>query len=130
MAVFALVHGGAGTAALRDGVADDLSRLGREAIATDLPADDPEAGWEDYARAVESAVEDRKPGGEVIVASHPLGGFVAPLVCGRVAVEKILLVSAMRDWRPRDYRAGFAGAARDRPRDMAERRDRQPGAGR
>jgi pimeloyl-ACP methyl ester carboxylesterase len=95
VAVFALVHGGAGTAALWDGVADDLARLGHEAIAMDLPADDPEAGWEDYARAVESAVEDRKPGGEVIVVSHSLGGFVAPLVCGRVAVENIVLVFAM-----------------------------------
>jgi alpha-beta hydrolase superfamily lysophospholipase len=36
VAVFALVHGGAGTAALWDGVADDLSRLGHEAIAMDL----------------------------------------------------------------------------------------------
>lgn len=95
MATFVLIHGGAGTAALWEPVSEHLSRLGHEAVAMDLPCDDPEAGWDAYARTVESAIEGRKPTGELIVASHSLGGFVAPLVCGRVPVSKIVLISAM-----------------------------------
>lgn len=95
MAVFALVHGGAGTAALWEPVSEHLERLGHEVVTMDLPCDDPEAGWNDYGRAVESAIEGLKPRGELIVASHSLGGFVAPLVCGRLPVDRIVLVSAM-----------------------------------
>ena len=61
----------------------------------DLPCDDPDAGWEDYARAVEEAVSKRYAGEDLIVIGHSLGGFVVPLVCERVTVSMIVLLSAM-----------------------------------
>ncbi|KWT61553.1 alpha/beta hydrolase [Streptomyces albus subsp. albus] len=73
-------------------VAAELRRHGHDVIAADLPNDDPSAGLAEYADAVVRAVGDR-PG--VVLVAHSLGGFTAPLVCGRIPVERMVLVAAM-----------------------------------
>lgn len=95
MATFILIHGGAGTAALWEPVSEHLKRLRHEAVAMDLPCDDPGAGWDDYARSARHAILERGPEDELIVVGHSLGGFVAPLVYRWVPVGKIILISAM-----------------------------------
>jgi pimeloyl-ACP methyl ester carboxylesterase len=92
MAIFALIHGGGSSGWDWHLVAPELERHGHEAVAVDLPTEDPSAGWWEYAGAVVDAVAGRD---EVVVAAHSLGGFTAPLVAARRPVEEIVLVAAM-----------------------------------
>lgn len=73
-------------------VVDQLCQRGPSAIAVDLPCDDDEAGLGKYADAVVKSA-----GGHdgLILVAHSLGGFVAPLVCDRLDVDLIVLVTAM-----------------------------------
>jgi pimeloyl-ACP methyl ester carboxylesterase len=61
-------------------------------VAPDLPCDDDSAGLSEYADTVVDAIGDRT---DLIVVAQSLGGFVAPLVCDRVAVELLVLVAPM-----------------------------------
>jgi len=61
-------------------------------IAPDLPCDDDSAGLPEYADSVAGAIGDRA---DLIVVAQSLGGFTAPLVCDRVAVELLVLVAPM-----------------------------------
>jgi len=92
LARFVLIHGGGGSAWDWHLVVPELHERGHEAIAVDLPSEDPSAGWSAYADAVVDAIGERQP---VIVVGHSLGGFTAPLVCERVSVDLIVLVAAM-----------------------------------
>jgi pimeloyl-ACP methyl ester carboxylesterase len=65
---------------------------GHEAVAVDLPCEDPTAGWEEYAGAVVHAIGARS---EVVVVGHSLGGFTAPLARVRIRVDLLVLVAAM-----------------------------------
>jgi pimeloyl-ACP methyl ester carboxylesterase len=73
-------------------VAAAARERGHDPVAVDLPNDDESAGWSDYAETVVEAVGDRS---DVIVVAHSLGGFTAPLVCGRRDVDLLVLVAAM-----------------------------------
>jgi len=91
-ATFALVHGGGGSAWDWHLVAPELRDLGHEAVAADLPSEDPSAGWPAYTDVVAGAVDGRE---RVVVVGHSLGGFTAPLVCARRPVALLVLVAAM-----------------------------------
>ena len=73
-------------------VADELRERGHDVVAVDLPADDESADLEDYADAVVEAIGDRA---NVVVVAHSFGGFTAPLVCVRVPVAALVMVTAM-----------------------------------
>ena len=92
MALFVFVHGGGDVGATYDLVSDELRALGHDAVAPDLPAEDPEAGLEDYAAVVADAAGDRD---DVIVVGHSLGGFAATLAAARMAPQALVLLSAM-----------------------------------
>ncbi|MFJ9058122.1 alpha/beta fold hydrolase [Streptomyces sp. NPDC102409] len=96
MATYVLIPGAAGTpwhwhlveAALRD--------RGHHVIVVDLPNDDDSAGLSEYADAVVDAVGARgRDGGGVVLVAHSFAGFTAPLVCERVRVDRLVLVTAM-----------------------------------
>lgn len=65
---------------------------GHQVVAPDLPCDDDSAGLAEYADAVVDAVGDRSG---VVLVAHSFAGFVAPLVCDRLAVDMLILVAAM-----------------------------------
>jgi pimeloyl-ACP methyl ester carboxylesterase len=141
VATFALIHGGGSSAWDWHLVVPELRQRGHEAVAVDLPSDDPEAGWWDYARAVEQAVAGRR---DLVVVGHSLGGFTAPLV----PADRLILVAAMIPrpgerfddwWRNAGYEpSGFddvfyhdvpaqlAAEAQRRSRDEAARALREP----
>jgi pimeloyl-ACP methyl ester carboxylesterase len=136
VSTFALVHGGGGSAWDWHLVEPELRALGHEPVAVDLPSEDPEAGWWDYADAVVEAVGDR---GELVVVGHSLGAFTAPLVCARRPVDLLVLLAAMipaagelfGDWWEN---AGYVGSGyddlfyHDVPPDLAaEARERERG---
>jgi pimeloyl-ACP methyl ester carboxylesterase len=91
-ATFALIHGAGETAWAWHLVARELQERGFGAVAVDLPSEDESAGWWDYADAVVDAVDERS---ELVVVANSLGGFTAPLVCARVPVRLLVLVTAM-----------------------------------
>jgi pimeloyl-ACP methyl ester carboxylesterase len=92
MTTFALIHGGGSSGWDWHLVAPELQARGHDAVAVDLPTEDPSSGWWEYADAVTAAVGGRD---DVIVAAHSLGGFTAPLVAARRPVGLIVLVAAM-----------------------------------
>ena len=92
MATFVLIHGGGSTGWDWHLVAQELRARGHEAIAPDLPSTDETKNLDDYADAVAAAVGARS---DVVVVGHSLGGLTAPLVCQRIPVRLLVLVTAM-----------------------------------
>jgi pimeloyl-ACP methyl ester carboxylesterase len=91
MSTFILIPGAGGIAWYWHCVVRLLEAAGHKAVAVDLPADDDEAGLEDYAGHVIKAMGQRK----AIVVAQSLGGFTAALVCERAPVEALVFVNAM-----------------------------------
>ena len=92
MATFVLIHGAGDVGWYWHLVEAELRARGHDTIAPDLPCDDDSAGLPEYANTVTGAIGDRT---NLIVVAQSLGGFTAPLVCDRVAVELLILVAPM-----------------------------------
>lgn len=92
MATLALIPGGGGDPWEWHRLVPELVNRGHEAIAIRLPADDPAAGWSEYAQAVVDAIGER---GDVIVVAASMGGFTGPIVCTRRPVDLLVLLNAM-----------------------------------
>jgi pimeloyl-ACP methyl ester carboxylesterase len=91
---YVLIPGAGGEAAYWDLLVPLLQERGDEAIAVELPADDPAYGLADYARLVVEAIGDRTTSDLVLVAQS-MGAFVAPIVGEQVPVGRIDLVCPM-----------------------------------
>jgi pimeloyl-ACP methyl ester carboxylesterase len=89
---FVLIPGAGGVAWYWHPVVPLLRAAGHEAIAVDLPGDDPAAGLPEYAELVSDAIGDR---GNVVLVAQSLGGFTAPLVAAKVPVAALVFVNAM-----------------------------------
>jgi hypothetical protein len=89
---FVLIPGAGGTAWYWHRVVPLLREAGHEAIAVDLPGDDPAAGLPEYADLVVSAIGSR---GNLVLAAQSLGGFTAPLVAAKVPAASMVFVNAM-----------------------------------
>jgi pimeloyl-ACP methyl ester carboxylesterase len=92
MATFILIPGAGGVAWYWHRVTSLLEAAGHEVVAVDLPGDDATAGITSYVELVVQAAAGRK--GFILVAQS-LGGFIAPLVCERVPVGRLVFVNAM-----------------------------------
>jgi pimeloyl-ACP methyl ester carboxylesterase len=91
MATFALVPGAGGVAWYWHRVVPLLEEAKHEAIAVDLPGDDPQAGLSDYAERVLDAIGTR----QVVLVAQSLGAFTAALVCARAQARRLVFVNAM-----------------------------------
>jgi pimeloyl-ACP methyl ester carboxylesterase len=100
---YVLIPGAGDVAPSRDPVSRRLRDRGHDVVAVDLPAGDDSAGLAQYTDTVVDAVGDR---GDLVVVAHSLGGLTAPLVCDRLPVDLLVLVTAVipapgetgRDW--------------------------------
>jgi pimeloyl-ACP methyl ester carboxylesterase len=92
MATFVLIHGGGDSSWHWHLVEPELRRLGHDAVAMDLPGEDESADLADYANAVLAAIGERE---NLVLVAVSFGGFTAPLVCERVPVDLMVLVTAM-----------------------------------
>jgi pimeloyl-ACP methyl ester carboxylesterase len=98
VATFVLIHGAGDVGWYWHLVEAELRARGHEVIAPDLPCDDDSAGLPEYADTVARAIgdwTDRTDRTDLIVVAQSLGGFTAPLVCDRVAVDLLVLVAPM-----------------------------------
>jgi pimeloyl-ACP methyl ester carboxylesterase len=89
---FVLIPGAGGVAWYWHRVVPLLQAAGHDAIAVDLPGDDPAAGLPEYADLVKAAIGGRD---DVVLAAMSLGGFTAPLVAARVPLRALVFVNAM-----------------------------------
>jgi pimeloyl-ACP methyl ester carboxylesterase len=71
-------------------VIPELSSRGHDAIAVDMPIDEPRAGWSEYADAVVDVISDDVP---VVVVGHSLGGHVIPIVAERAPVQMTVFLA-------------------------------------
>ena len=92
MATFVLIHGAADTAWYWHLVEPELRKRGHDVVTMDLPCDDDSAGLAEYADTVVDAIGDRE---DLVLVAQSFGGFTAPLVCERVPVDLMVLVTAM-----------------------------------
>ena len=92
VATFALVPGAGGAAWYWHRVVPLLEQAGHEALAIDLPGDDPAAGLGEYAALGLDAVAGRDDGG---VVGQSMGGFTVPIVAARRPVAGLVLLNAM-----------------------------------
>ena len=89
---FVLIPGAGGTAWYWHRVVPLLREAGHEAIAVDLPGDDPAAGLSEYAHLVTSAIGDRA---NVVLVAQSLGAFTASMVAAKVPLGSLVFVNAM-----------------------------------
>lgn len=92
MATFVLIHGGGDVGWYWHLVEPELRRRGHDVVAPDLPCDDPDASLVDYADVVVDAIADRR---DLVVVGQSYGGFTAPLVADRLAVDALVFVAGM-----------------------------------
>ncbi len=94
MTTFALIHGAWGTGWHWAAMPGELRRMGHEVVAPDLPCEDPDATFDDYAEVVLDALEDTG-GDDVLVVGYSLGGYTAALVAARRPVRELVYLAAM-----------------------------------
>jgi pimeloyl-ACP methyl ester carboxylesterase len=92
MATYVLIHGAGDVGWYWHLEEAGLRARGHDVVAPDLPCEDDSAGLPEYADAVIEAIGDRT---DLVVVAQSLGAFTAPLVCGRVAVDLLVLVAPM-----------------------------------
>jgi pimeloyl-ACP methyl ester carboxylesterase len=119
MTTYVLIPGAGGDAWYWHLLETELGERGHDVVAVDLPADDDSAGLAEYADTVVEAIGDRT---DLVLVAQSFGGFTAPLVCERVPVELLVMLTAMvpsPGEPPGDWWAN-TGYARAR-REQAER---------
>ena len=88
MATFVLVHGSWYGAWCWDRLIPELETRGHQAIAMDLPIEDPAAGLAEYAEAVLPFVPDEN----AVLVGHSLGASVIPLVAAKQPVRRMVFL--------------------------------------
>jgi pimeloyl-ACP methyl ester carboxylesterase len=92
MSSFILIPGGGSDSRYWHLLVAELRDRGHDVVAVDLPCEDDAAGLNEYADVVVEAIGERD---RPVVVAHSFGGFTAPLVCDRVPVRALVLVTAM-----------------------------------
>jgi pimeloyl-ACP methyl ester carboxylesterase len=92
VATFVLIHGAACSPWHWHLLEPELRDRGHDVLVPDLLCDDDARGLADYADTVVDAIGGRT---DLVVVAHSFGGFTGPLVCARVPVDLLVLVTAM-----------------------------------
>jgi pimeloyl-ACP methyl ester carboxylesterase len=90
MATIALVHGVCAGAWCWDLVVPHLEDGGHRVVTMDLPGDDADATFSDYADVVVRALQDEDD--DVVLVGHSTGGLTIPLVAARRPVKELVFV--------------------------------------
>jgi pimeloyl-ACP methyl ester carboxylesterase len=92
MATFVLLHGAGSDAWYWHLVAPELRANGHDVVTPVFPCEDDTARLPEYVDAAVESIGDQR---DLVLVAQSLAGFVAPLVCERVAVDLMVLVAAM-----------------------------------
>jgi pimeloyl-ACP methyl ester carboxylesterase len=93
VSIFGLVHGAWHGSWCWDLVVAELRQRGHEAVAVDLPTQDPTAGAEVYADVVVRHLDPY--GDDLVLVGHSFGGLTLPLVADRRPVGRMVLVAPL-----------------------------------
>jgi pimeloyl-ACP methyl ester carboxylesterase len=88
-----LVHGLCAGAWCWEQLTSHLEAAGHDVVAVDLPCEDPEARFTDYAAVVHDAL--RSANEEVVLVGHSAGGLTIPLVAARRPVRELVFLCAL-----------------------------------
>ncbi len=89
---FVLLPGAGGDSWYWHLVAPRLRARGHDVLTPDLPATDDNAGLGEYADTVVDAIGDRRG---VVVVAQSMAAFIAPMLCDRIEVRRLVLVAPM-----------------------------------
>jgi pimeloyl-ACP methyl ester carboxylesterase len=92
MATFGLVHGAWHGAWCWDLLVPELERRGHSAVAMDLPCEDPEATFFDYAETVGAALGETS---DVVLVGHSMAGITIPLVALSRPIRMLVFLCAL-----------------------------------
>jgi pimeloyl-ACP methyl ester carboxylesterase len=92
VSVFLLIPGAGGMAWYWHRVEQRLRDAGREAIALDLPAEDPHAGLTAYVELAVCAAGARE---DLVLAAQSMGAFTAVPACELLPARRLVLLNAM-----------------------------------
>ena len=96
MTTFVLIPGAACDPSYWAPLTAELHRLGHVGVAVDLPCEDDAADLGDYADAAAATVlAAGRAEDDLMVVAHSFGGFTEPLVCDRLPVRRLVLLTAM-----------------------------------
>ena len=128
-ATFVLIHGAGGNAWYWHLLEPELRARGYDVVSMDLPCDDDSAGLAEYVEVVVEAIGDRT---DLVLVAQSFAGFTAPLVCDRVPVELLVMLTAMIPapgeppgewWENTGYEAAQRARAQREGRDPDEDTD-------
>jgi pimeloyl-ACP methyl ester carboxylesterase len=91
-ATYVLIHGAGDSGWYWHLVNGKLQERGHDVVVMDLPVEDDAAGLSEYADVVVEAIDDRR---DLVVVAQSFGGYIAPIVCERVAARLLVLVAGM-----------------------------------
>jgi pimeloyl-ACP methyl ester carboxylesterase len=108
MATFALVHGAWHGAWSWERLSPELEVAGHSVVAVDLPCDDPQSTFSDYADMVVASLEDADD--DVVVVGHSLAGQTIPMVAARRPVQRLVYLCALIALPGRSFFEQLGGA--------------------
>jgi pimeloyl-ACP methyl ester carboxylesterase len=117
VSTYALIPGAGGVAWYWSRVVPLLEAAGHEAIAIDLPGDDPSAGLCEYTKLAIDAIADRSG---VIIVGQSMGAFTAAMAATRTDAAALVFLNAMIPlpgerpgewWKATGYADGIREAA-------------------
>ena len=91
-ATYVLIHGAGDSGWYWHLVEGKLQERRHDVVVMDLPVEDDAAGLSEYADVVVEAIDDRR---DLVVVAQSFGGYIAPIVCERVAARLLVLVAGM-----------------------------------
>jgi pimeloyl-ACP methyl ester carboxylesterase len=92
MARYLLIPGAGGSAWYWSRVLPLLNAAGQDAVAIDLPGDDPGAGLSDYAELVVAAAAGAD---EVVLVGQSMGAFTTAIASAQLPVSRVVLTNPM-----------------------------------
>jgi pimeloyl-ACP methyl ester carboxylesterase len=92
MATFGLVHGAWHGAWCWDLLVPELERRGHSAVAMDLPCEDREATFFDYAETVSAALGEAS---DIVLVGHSMAGITIPLVALSRPIRLLVFLCAL-----------------------------------
>ena len=117
MTTWLLIPGAGGAGWYWHRVVERLRVAGDDAVAVDLPSEDPATGVEAYVEVAREALGDRR---DAVVVGQSLGGFTATDLCARVPVRRLVLLNAMIPAVGEQAGDWWVGSGRDEAKRAAD----------